>query len=68
MVAVVLVGSAVVILAIGLLLGSRWLLRLHREISQVIFRSFHSSSGSPGGKEELSFLDEQGLEESSTLD
>ena len=68
MVAAVLVGSAVVVLAVGLLLGSRWLLRLHREISQVIFRGFHSSSDSPGGHGELSFLDEQRLEESSTLD
>ena len=68
MVAAVLVGSAVVVLAVGLLLGSRWLLRLHREISQVIFRGFHSSSGSPVLKEELSFLAEQRLEESSTLD
>jgi hypothetical protein len=66
MVVVVLVGSAVVFLAIGLLLGSRWLLRLHREISQVIFRGFHNSSDSP--TEELGFLDEQGLEETSTLD
>ena len=68
MFAAVLVGSAVVLLATGLLLGSRWLLRLHREISQFIFRGFHSSSDSPGGKEELSFLDEQGLEETSTPD